>query len=138
LAGEDGFIDEACWDEDAGRSSFSSADSDRWHGEEVTSVRGGLVEGEHTLDKLALLDKTSPPRYFSQEKHLSTPSLLLKSSHGEDDDNDRRRKVSLDQAFSGSAHNKGGLAKSTAEDLSTPLLASSSACHMTRWVRAYG
>jgi len=106
-AGEEGFSDEACWAEDAGRSSYSSVGSERWHGEEVTSVRAGMGEGDNSLHKTPILEQTSPPRFFGQENTLSNPSILLKSVHGEDEDSDRRRKVSLEREHGGSACNKG-------------------------------
>jgi len=89
--------------------------------EEVTSVRRGLGERDITLDKTPILEQTSPPRYFCQENLLANSSLLVKSTHGEEEDSDRRRKDSLEDEPWGSACNKVPSKKSTVEASPSPL-----------------
>jgi len=45
VVGEEGVSDEEGWGEDIGMSYFTSAGSERWEGEKVSNVRGGLGEG---------------------------------------------------------------------------------------------
>lgn len=93
----EGCSDEEGWAKDIGRSSSSSVGTDECHREEFSSTKCVLADKENTLDNNTLLGKTLPPRLLCQEYPLANPSFLFNSPHGEDEDSERRRKVSLDK-----------------------------------------
>lgn len=96
VVGNDGLSDVEGWAEDVGNSSSSSADSVRWLNKEVSSARHVLHEEENILDKNSLLVVNSPPTNNCQVTNFSTLSPLANTNFGDEEDSDRRRKVSLD------------------------------------------
>jgi hypothetical protein len=129
LAGEEGISDVEGRAEDVGDSSFSSAGTDVWYGENTSEVKCGLVEGDNTLDKNILLEKISPPKLSCQQNPLPNPSFLVKSAHGEDEDSDRRRKVSLEKEDWGPACNKVlAFGEATSDFPSTPIASACNQC----------